>query len=104
MPAKDNKNIRAKIIVRAWKDPTFKEKLLKNPRTALKEMGLETSENVELKVVEDKRNTFTFVLPAPIAEMGTLSEAELEKLAGGVGERTIQVTCTKQKSRDRPCS
>ena len=76
--------LRAKIIVRAWKDPRFKENLLKNPRSALKEMGLDLPEDLQIKVVEDKRSSFTFVLPAPSAQVNQLSDSELEKMAGGI--------------------
>ena len=86
--AKESNNfekIRAKTIVRAWKDPRFKEKLLKNPRAAFKEMGLDLPANFQIKVVEDKPQAFTFVLPPAIAQAAALSDQELERLAGGLG-------------------
>ena len=85
--AKENnfEKLRAKIIVRAWKDPRFKEKLLKNPHAAFKEMGLDLPENFQVKVVEDKANTFTFVLPRASGQLHELSDQQLEKMAGGYG-------------------
>lgn len=79
----DFNRLRAKIIVKAWKDPRFKQQLLKNPRAALKEMGLEIPKNIEVKIVEDKQNTFTFVLPEFNANMRELRDTDLEKMAGG---------------------
>ena len=75
--------MRVKIIVRAWKDPRFKEKLLKNPRAAFKEMGVDLPENFQVNVVADQTNSMTFVLPPPIEGLKQLSDAELERLAGG---------------------
>lgn len=103
MSKKDFETIRAKIIAHAWKDPRFKEKLMKNPRAAMKEMGFEVPENIQVRVVEDKADSFTFILPTPKAEMKELSEQELEKLAGGAGwsiacsyDKCSQATCGKK--------
>jgi hypothetical protein len=84
--AKKYKNFeeaRIAIIVRAWKDPEFKAKLLKNPRAAFKEMGVELADAMEVRVVEDKADTFTFILPKAAANVRELSDRDLQKLAGG---------------------
>ena len=80
-----DRELEAKIIAQAWKDPRFKEKLLKNPRAAFKEMGLDIPENIQLKVVEDRPNTCTFVLPPADPHAKDMSDAELERVAGGCG-------------------
>ncbi len=82
---KNAKEIEAKIIARAWKDSRFKEKLMKNPREAFKEMGLDIPADVQIKVQEDKPNSFTFVLPSAAAETREMSDQQLEKLAAGCG-------------------
>ncbi len=74
----------SKVIARAWKDARFKEKLLKNPKEALKEMGMDVPANFDVRVVEDKANSMTFVLPNPPAKAKELSEQELQKMAGGM--------------------
>jgi hypothetical protein len=81
--AKNNNNY-AKIVAHAWKDARFKEKLLKNPKAALKEMGVAIPESKDVRVIEDKVNTMTFVLPAAPAQARELSDQDLQKLAGGV--------------------
>ncbi|MFI5335005.1 MAG: NHLP leader peptide family RiPP precursor [Chlamydiales bacterium] len=81
---KSYEKLRAQTIARAWKDPRFKEKLLKNPKAALQEMGWDLSQQLHVHAVEDKQNTFTFVLPPSIAHADELSERDLEQLAAGV--------------------
>ena len=96
MPNRSEKNhdLKAKIIAKAWKDPHFKERLLKNPKAAFKEVGLDISKDIQVKVIEDKPNSFTFVLPAPVAQVDSLSEQELIKLAAA-GVKTGSCNCSQ---------
>ncbi len=98
MAGKDFEKIKAKIIVRAWKDPKFKERLQKNPRAVFIEMGLKPPENIQIRVIEDKIGSYTFVLPPCVAQAEEMTEQQLEKVVGGVGVNlfeTIQwMTCT----------
>jgi hypothetical protein len=71
------------IIAKAWKDPTFKKKLLENPKEALKECGVKVPENVNVKVIEDSEQNYTFVIPESPANAVRLSEEELEKISAG---------------------
>jgi hypothetical protein len=77
----DNAAARGKIIARAWRDPAFKAKLLADPHAALKDAGVSVPAGVTVKVVE---NTDTHVhLVLPPKPTGDLSDAELDKVAGG---------------------
>jgi len=67
-----------KVVAKAWADPDFKAKLLSDPKTVLKEYGVEFPQDVELRVVENTDKIHHFTLPAR-----QLSEEELEKVAGG---------------------
>ncbi len=79
---KNRTELEAMINAKAWKDPKFKQKLLKDPNAALKEMGIDLR-NVKARVVEEDSHTVTFVLhPAP-KDLISLSEGELKKVAGG---------------------
>ena len=78
-----NEDVRTKIIVRAWKDPRFKEKLLKDPRAVMKEYGVVLPENVQVRCVENTSSNVTFVLPSVPADSKELSEEELHMIAGG---------------------
>lgn len=53
--ATDSRNpaLGAKIIAKAWTDPSFKARLLADARSALKEMDIETGNLAELTVVEN---------------------------------------------------
>jgi hypothetical protein len=70
-----------KVVARAWSDELFKTRLLADPKTVLKENGIEVPADVTFKVVEDSGKTIHLILPERPAE---LSEAELEQVAGGV--------------------
>ena len=70
-----------KIIARAWRDPAFKAKLMADPHATLKEAGVAVPEGVTVKVVENTDTHHHLVLPPK--PTGELSDAELEKVAGG---------------------
>ena len=42
-----------KVIVRAWRDPAFKARLITDPHAMLKEAGFAVLEGVTVKVVEN---------------------------------------------------
>jgi hypothetical protein len=93
--SKNKKDNYKKVVTRAWKDKKFKEKLLKDPKAALKEMGVEVSG--EVQIVEQKPRAEIFVLPQPPAEMQELSDQDLEKIAGG---GTQGLSCTAYGGRN----
>jgi hypothetical protein len=81
MARKNQPEREAKILVKAWKDPVFKKKLLSNPKAILSEMGYEFPGNINVRLHEDNANTYTLVLHTPPAHAQKLSESELEKIA-----------------------
>jgi len=52
-----------KIVAKAWADEGFKQRLLSDPTTVLKEHGIDIPEGVEFKVVEQSRNLIHLILP-----------------------------------------
>lgn len=75
---------RIQLITRAWKDPAFKAKLLKNPKATIEELGYSLPRGVEMRVIEDKANTITLVLPAhPPKTSREMTDEELGLLAAG---------------------
>ena len=72
----------AKAIARAWTDDAYKAKLLSDPHAALKEVGVTISDEIALKVVEEKDDIRFLVLPKPPPQAGDLSLTDLEQQAG----------------------
>lgn len=77
----ENKKKLAEVIAKAWADEAFKQKLMSDPKNAMKEMGVVFADNVNVKVCENTADTFHFVLPRK--PEGNLSEEELKKMSGG---------------------
>lgn len=73
----------AKVFARAWKDPEFKKKLLKDPKAACKEMGVDLPQGVSVKIVENTPKSITMILPTSPTNASELQESELERLAAG---------------------
>lgn len=72
----------AELIAKAWSDESFKQKLIANPKEALKEMGVQVPSG-PLKVCDGTDGTFFLVIPKK-PEKG-LSEDELRRMSGGHG-------------------
>lgn len=70
-----------RAITRAWTDNSFKERLLTNPKDALKEVGVQVPANVDVKIAEESPTVMNLTLPAKPA--GAVSERELENATGG---------------------
>jgi hypothetical protein len=66
------------IVFKCWMDAAFKARFLADPATVLKEYGFAAPAGV--KVVENTAEVAYLVLPA---RPGTLSDEQLDKIAGG---------------------
>jgi hypothetical protein len=83
------------IVQRSIEDEEFRQRLLDNPkRTMEQELGGQFSESVEVRVVEESADTIYLVLPSssPLGEGGSLSDQELEAVAGGWELNTCMYT------------
>lgn len=72
----------SKTIERAWTDPTFKSRLLADPKEAAAEMGVRVPETVSVKVWENTETVEHMILPMNPA-VAELSDSDLEAVAGG---------------------
>jgi hypothetical protein len=70
------------LVADAWADDALKKRLLSDPAAVLKERGIKSPPNVQIKTIEDTANVMHLVLPVKPAE-GELSEEELSTVAGG---------------------
>jgi hypothetical protein len=82
------KEVEERLIEKAMKDRSFRERLLLNPREVVElETGSKLPKGINLQVVEEKPDEVFLVLPAiHSAQPGDeeLTEAELSNVAGGI--------------------
>lgn len=63
-----------------FKDPTFRARAVREPRTVLKEFGVELAEDVEIRVWDSSAQIRWFVLPARPSGTEGMGEEELAAL------------------------
>lgn len=77
------------VLIRSATDPTFRARLLTDPRQALAaHSGREVPEEWNVVFIENDAD-LTIVLPDPIDSSGELCETELEAVAGGASPATF---------------
>jgi hypothetical protein len=77
-------DLEAKIIKHCWDDPAFRAKFIADPKgTIVKYTGLAAANLPEIVVHEEEPGSWHIVLPAEPAGAQELSDADLEKVAGG---------------------
>jgi hypothetical protein len=82
------------IVEQAKKNPKYYEMLMTDPRGLMeKQLGTEIPKNVNIKVLQETEDTYYIVLPAFVKEGGELSDADLEKVAGGVASVKGDASC-----------
>jgi hypothetical protein len=79
------KVVREALVRTALKDESFRESLVANPKLAVERaLGTKLPEDMEVVVLQDTDEKMFIVLPMQLPfETGDLSDAELEKIAGG---------------------
>jgi hypothetical protein len=79
------KDVREALIRTALKDEFFRESLLANPKLAVERaLGTDLPTDMDVVVLEETDDTMFIVLPMLLPfEPGDLTDAELEKIAGG---------------------
>src|SRR4051812_25591753 len=86
----DRWELEKEIVTRALKDPAFREKFFADPKAAImaickeKKVPQELIKNFKIRIHEEKKNEWIINVPH-ILKKGeeTLSNEELEKVAGG---------------------
>jgi hypothetical protein len=83
-PALPRHTIETLIVERAWKDPSFKEEFVKDPKATIeKYSGQKLPDDVKIEAHEEDAHTLHFTIPAPPQNLSELSDADLERVAGG---------------------
>ena len=78
-------NIMQKVIVKALKDPSFKERLIADPAAVLKEEGVDLPANAKINIIQAKENEVNSVIPfmPEGQDVSSLNDEDLAKMAGG---------------------
>jgi hypothetical protein len=69
------------LLTRAWSDKPFKQALLSDTMKVLKENGIGAPDGITIKAFEDTDKLKHLVIPLP--QTGELSDADLDRVAGG---------------------
>jgi hypothetical protein len=79
------KDLETKIVARAWQDDAFRQKFVSDPKSQFEErLGHKLPAALKMTVHEEDENNVHFVIPMkPKVALDELSDAELEKVAGG---------------------
>ena len=76
------------VAGQAAKNPKYRESLMKDPHAVLsKQLGTQVPKSMKIKVVEESADTVYVVLPYVAKEGAELGDADLEKVAGGLGDK-----------------
>jgi Nitrile hydratase, alpha chain len=76
------------VLAKAWSDETFKERLMRDAPSALKEFGIKAPAGVDFRVVENTDRVTYITLPPRPSGAGKLPEQELGSLAAGFASLT----------------
>jgi hypothetical protein len=79
----EQKNALAQLFAACWKDEALKARFMSDPKSVLKDYGLEVPDGMDVKVVENADNCVYITLPAPPPGKMDLSDDELSNAAGG---------------------
>jgi hypothetical protein len=80
------RQVEEKIVALAWKDEAFRKAFLADPKKQFEEkLGTRLPADLKITAWAEDENHLHFVIPAkPKVDIGQLSDADLEKVAGGV--------------------
>ena len=87
-----NNRLFSHIIVRAWNDEDFKNKLMTTPEKVFAEYSLAIPQNVKVKIVENTNDLVHFILPVKPSKPSHIS---LDKFSIHVGEHPLYCECEK---------
>ena len=98
-PAQEEQ-LKHRFIRRAWEDPEFKARALRDPHQALMEMGVDPPADFEVAVLADAPSLQHWVVP--VESDDELFEADLEAVAGGMsglGQSGLGFATTRAERR-----
>ncbi|QFY43235.1 NHLP leader peptide family natural product precursor [Candidatus Methylospira mobilis] len=69
-----------RLILKCWADEAFKAKLFANAKETLKEEGVDISDDINVKVLENTDSLHYLVIPENVTD---ISDEELDDIVGG---------------------
>jgi hypothetical protein len=88
-PAVSRHDLEAKIVKRCWEDEEFREEFTADPvGAAVKYLEVPATRLPKIVVHQEAAGSWHIVLPAKPSYSHELSEADLEKVAGGLSIQT----------------
>jgi len=83
-PSLTKRDVETALIEKCWKDPEFKREVVKDPKGMLeRHIGQKLPADLKIFIHEEDANTLHFSLPPAPSNAAELSDADLEKVAGG---------------------
>src|SRR5215469_1274240 len=83
-PSLTKRDVETALIEKCWKDPEFKREVVKDPKGMLeRHIGQKLPAALKIFIHEEDANTLHFSLPPAPSNAAELSDADLEKVAGG---------------------
>ena len=89
----EQKNALAQLFAACWKDEALNALFMSDPKSVLKDYGLEVPDGMDVKVVENADNCVHITLPAPPPGKMDLSDDELSNAAGGYSNGEDKWSC-----------
>jgi len=66
----------SRIVAKCWMDEDYKKHFVADPVKVLEDEGIEVPEGVKIRVLEDKPDERSFILPAKPDDLGFVEELE----------------------------
>jgi hypothetical protein len=86
----EQKDALAQLFAACWKDEALKARFMSDPKSVLKDYGLEVPDGMDVKVVENADDCVYITLPPAPRGNVDLSDDELSNAAGGsVGDGCV---------------
>jgi hypothetical protein len=90
----NRRDLETALIEKCWKDPQFREQVVSDPKGTLEQhLGKKLPPQVNIFIHQEDANTVHFSIPPAPADLAELSDADLERVAGGT-DITVAIVAT----------